>query len=181
MKESSKLAPLVRISSHHRWLWPLPQCPWVIRRRVRQGHDAWPWRIHHVLRRLLPGIRMSQLQGSFRENEFDGFGTLVQEGLRFEGWWRRGQRVGHGKLSSTNGPGIEYEGSWYADLFDGHGSLKLPNGTVYVGDFRSHQVVALNTRSTTALANSPSPMDAPTRGPSLMARKMATESTRPLR
>ena len=58
--------------------------------------------------------------GSFRHNEFDGMGTLIDtKGDRYEGLFLKGRKTGNGKITYSDGS--TYEGFWLDDLRHGFG------------------------------------------------------------
>ncbi len=73
----------------------------------------------------------TRYEGSFKDDDFDGTGTLVEPGVRYEGQWRSGKRNGRGLLTTVNGD--RYDGEFNDNAMSGRGTLALSDGRKYEG------------------------------------------------
>jgi hypothetical protein len=75
-----------------------------------------------------PGVTY---QGGFKDDDFDGKGTLTEQGARYEGAFKAGRKNGHGLLTTTDGD--RYDGEFADDKMTGRGTLVLSDGRKYEG------------------------------------------------
>jgi hypothetical protein len=73
----------------------------------------------------------ARYDGTFKDDDFDGKGTMIEPGVRYEGQWRAGKRNGRGVLTTVNGD--RYEGEFKDDGMTGRGTLVLSDGRKYEG------------------------------------------------
>jgi hypothetical protein len=73
-----------------------------------------------------------QYQGEWREGLKDGFGTFkLQSGDEYEGSYSLNRRSGYGVMRYVSGD--RYEGNWSKDAYHGEGTLYSKDGRVYAG------------------------------------------------
>uniref|UniRef100_A0A7S3BCK0 MORN repeat-containing protein 3 n=1 Tax=Haptolina ericina TaxID=156174 RepID=A0A7S3BCK0_9EUKA len=83
-------------------------------------------------------VRTGQYLGEWKENKYDGKGTLESDdGTRYVGEWRAGKRNGMGTLWIRRADGKlykQYAGQWKDDLQDGRG-VQTIDGETYNGEW----------------------------------------------
>jgi hypothetical protein len=72
--------------------------------------------------------------GGFKDDDFDGKGTLTQGAERYEGPFLAGRKNGHGLLTTTEGD--RYDGDFKDDKITGFGVLTLFDGRKYEGQIQ---------------------------------------------
>ena len=73
----------------------------------------------------------SRYEGGFKDDDFEGRGTLIEPGVRYEGLWKAGKKNGKGVLTTLNGD--RYEGEFKDDALTGRGVLVLSDKRKYDG------------------------------------------------
>ena len=73
-------------------------------------------------------------RGEWRNNKFDGKGSLLTEHREYHGFFLKGVQQGKGFELFENGD--TYEGQYHAGYFDGKGKYVWKNGNSYQGEFR---------------------------------------------
>ncbi len=73
----------------------------------------------------------TRYEGTFKDDDFDGSGVMVEPGVRYEGQWRAGKRHGRGLLTTVNDD--RYDGEFQDGAITGRGTLALSDGRKYEG------------------------------------------------
>jgi hypothetical protein len=74
--------------------------------------------------------------GEFKNDDFDGVGTLVEGQSRYEGQWKAGKKNGRGILVTPDGTRIE--GEFKDDAVDGFALFVLRDGRRFEGMIHDH-------------------------------------------
>lgn len=85
-------------------------------------------------------------EGGFRDDDFEGRGTMIAPGIRYEGDWKGGRKNGRGLLTTLNGD--RYDGDFRDDAITGRGVLILSDGRRYEGEFLNGKPNGQGTLST---------------------------------
>ena len=77
--------------------------------------------------------------GEMKNNLPDGKGLMIyQNGERYEGGWRGGERHGYGIFWFATGQ--KYSGMWAQGKMDGEGAYMLPDGSQYYGEMKQNAI-----------------------------------------
>lgn len=75
-------------------------------------------------------------EGEFKNDDFDGIGTLVEGDSRYEGEWKSGKRNGRGMMIMPDG--TRYDGQFKDDAIEGFGRFVLKDGRRFEGMIHDH-------------------------------------------
>lgn len=79
-----------------------------------------------VLQWFIDGEPRDRFEGTLKDGWADGKGTLVREGMRYSGDWKRSTQDGYGRYEGEDGSW--YEGEWKDGQPHGHGEYQSPDG-----------------------------------------------------
>lgn len=77
----------------------------------------------------------TQYIGAWKDDRFDGQGTLSGLGIKYVGGWKGGNMDGQGILTALDG--TAYVGGFKNGKRDGRGTMTYTDGSTYVGDFKN--------------------------------------------
>lgn len=75
--------------------------------------------------------------GTFKNDEFDGYGIFRNKKYIYEGQFLSGKKNGRGKLTDFI-KNYQYEGEFKDDLKNGYGIEKYSDGSIYKGQFKDN-------------------------------------------
>lgn len=80
---------------------------------------------------FIDGKPLDRYEGMLRDGWAEGKGTLIREGGRYSGDWKRSQQDGKGRYDAPDG--TWYEGEWKDGKPHGSGQLQTPDGRLITG------------------------------------------------
>ena len=84
-----------------------------------------------VMQWFIDGKPMDRYEGNLSQGWAQGQGTLVREGGRYAGEWKRSMQHGTGRYDAPDGSW--YEGEWKEGQPHGHGQYQTPDGRLFSG------------------------------------------------
>lgn len=84
-----------------------------------------------VLEWFMDGKPLDVFEGTLELGWAEGKGTLIREGGRYEGGWKRSMQDGQGRYD--NADGSWYEGEWKEGQPHGRGQYQTPDGRLFSG------------------------------------------------
>ena len=109
------------------------------------GKGVLVWRLGNVQQRYDGEMRDGRLngrgiysfgdggryEGQFKDDQFDGIGTLIDGSNRYDGGWKAGKKDGHGVMIMSDGN--RYDGDFKEDVLEGKGVFTLVDGRRFEG------------------------------------------------
>lgn len=84
-----------------------------------------------VLEWFMGGKPLDVFEGNLQLGWAEGKGTLIREGGRYEGEWKRSMQDGKGRYDAADGSW--YEGDWKEGQPHGQGQYQTPDGRLFSG------------------------------------------------
>jgi hypothetical protein len=80
---------------------------------------------------FIDGKPLDMYEGTVKEGWAEGKGTLIREGGRYSGDWKRSMQDGNGRFDAPDGSW--YEGQWKEGQPHGSGQYQTPDGRLITG------------------------------------------------
>jgi len=88
-----------------------------------------------VLEWFIDGKPADRYEGPLKQGWAEGKGTLLREGGRYAGDWKRSLQDGNGRYDAADGSW--YEGEWKDGQPHGHGQYQTPDGRLFSGTWEN--------------------------------------------